>query len=218
MNVRKLFTTALLGMPLMALAVDNNLPLAEAKKVAAQSVLSQTAEILGISQSQVALDTSFANQPSPADELDLVEIIMAIESDIGVSIDDAALSQLAGTTDPDELLSRLTVRTLQDYVGTLPVPSTPPSPAAAQPKPANAPLAIGDAGAYGALAARPNPAGYVIVTVPDISELIPLIEQHEGRQLTADEAKEAHATAPSLVMTRDDAEEFKRRREHSDER
>jgi acyl carrier protein len=116
-TLRKIIATALMCLPVIAMAADHLTP-AQAKKAAAQSVLHQTAENLGIRESQVALDTPFANQISPADELDLVEIIMAIEEDLGITIEDDAMGQLTKADDLRDIVKRLTVRQLQDYVAT----------------------------------------------------------------------------------------------------
>ena len=212
MNILKIAVTALTCLPLMVLAMNKNLSLSEAKKVAAQSVLNQTAMILEISESQVILDLPFSKQVSPADDLDFVEIIMAIESDLGISIDDSTLKNISGATDERDIINLLSIRKLQDFVGTLPLPKSPEQPTPLPVKGPSDPLELGDSGAYGELVTRPNPSGYVVVTVPDINEFIPIIEQQWGRQLTSDELKEAHAIAPSLVMSRDDAEELKKLR------
>jgi acyl carrier protein len=212
MNTLKIITILLMCLPFMAVAIEKNLPLSEAKKVAAESVLNQTAKVLEISGSQVNIDLPFSKQVSPADNLDFIEVIMAVESELDVSINDSELKRISGTTDENEIINFLSIRKLQEFVGTLPLPSSPKKPTPPSVKGPNVPLALGDSGAYGELAIRPNPDGLTIVTIPDINDLIASIEQQSGRQLAAEEIKEFQAIAPSLVMSPKDAEELKKLR------
>ncbi len=191
-----------------ASSMDANLSPEEARETAARSVLASTSKILGIPEPMISLHSSFSDQESPADALAFVEIIMAVEEDLGVSINDSALEQFSGVKDPDDLVSHLTVQRLQEFVGSLTLPSNPeravPSPA----KTPNDPLESGDTGPYLQLAARPNPSGYVIIAVPDVDEIISAIKRERGEALTAKEIEEARSAAPSLVMSKDDAEQF----------
>lgn len=212
MNTLKIATFSLMCLPFMAIAMEKNLPFSEAKKVAAESVLNQTAKVLEISESQVNLDLPFSKQISPADNLDFIEIIMAVESELDVSIDDAALKRVSGATDENEIINSLSIRELQELVGALPLPSSPKKPMPPSAKGPKVSLALGDSGAYGELAIRPNPDGFTIVTIPDVNDLIASIEQQSGRQLTAEEIKEFQTIAPSLVMSPKDAEELKKLR------
>jgi acyl carrier protein len=212
MNTLKIVTISLMCLPFMAVAMEKHLPFSEAKKVAAESVLNQTAKVLEISESQVNLDLPFSKQTSPADNLDFIEIIMAVESELDVSIDDAAIKRISGATDENDIINLLSIRKLQEFVGTLPLPNSPKKPTPPTVKGPNAPLALGDSGAYGELAIRPNPDELTIVTIPDINDLIASIEQQSGRQLTTEEIKEFQAIAPSLVMSPKDAEELKKLR------
>lgn len=196
----------------VASSMDTNFSPQEAKEVAAQSVLANTAKILGISESKISLNSSFSDQNPPVDALDFVEIIMAVEDELRVSIDDSALEQLSGAQDPDHVASHLSVRQLQEFVGTLTLPRHPQIPTATPPKAPTDPLEPGDTGAYGQLAVRPNPNGHVIVTVPDVSEILPVLARERGKPLTPAEIEEIRSAAPSLVMSRDDAEKFQKLR------
>jgi len=193
----------------VALSMDTNLSPQEAKEAAAQSVLATTAKVLGIPESKISLDSSFSDQSPSADALDFVEIIMALEDELGVSIDDSALEQLSGAHNPDDVASHLSVRKLQEYVGTLTLPRYPEIATATPPKAPTDPLEPGDTGAYGQLATRPNPNGHVIVSVPDVAEILPALARDRGKPLTPEEIEEVRLAAPSLVMNRDDAEQLK---------
>ena len=193
-------------------SMEDNLPAQEARAVAAQSVLANTAKILGIPESGISIDSPFSFQEPPADALDFVEIIMAVEDELGVSIDNSALEKISGADDPDQVASHLSVRNLQEFVGSLALPRHPERNAPPSDKTPNDPLEPGDTGAYEQLVARPNPNGHVIVTVPDADELIQALARDRGRPLTQDEADEVRSAATSLVMSKDDADKLQQLR------
>ena len=66
-----------------------------------------------------------------------------------------------------------------------------------------------DVGEYGALVARPNPSGLVIITVPDFeSALRPDFEKKRGRKLTEQELKGELQQAPAIALTKQEAEQM----------
>ena len=68
------------------------------------------------------------------------------------------------------------------------------------------PLQLNEVGAYGDLSARPNPSGFVILTVPPFEQMLPFIAQRLGRELTPAEIEVERKKAPSIVLTKEDAE------------
>ena len=59
--------------------------------LAHRSVLQRTAEILEMRVEDVVPDKSFAEQASPGDALDVIEVVMAVEEDLGIEIPDEML-------------------------------------------------------------------------------------------------------------------------------
>jgi hypothetical protein len=70
---------------------------------------------------------------------------------------------------------------------------------------ADDPLRQHDTGPYEVLAARPNPDGLVVLTVPPFEVMLPLLERKLGRPLTADEAAAKRRSAPSIALTPEQA-------------
>ena len=70
----------------------------------------------------------------------------------------------------------------------------------------NEPLQLNEVGAYGDLAARPNPDGFVILSVPPFEQMLPFIVQRLGRELTVAEIEVERKKAPSIVLTKEAAE------------
>lgn len=65
------------------------------------------AEILGVKPGDIDIDVPLSKQKAAADELDLVEIVMAVEDAFGIEIGDA---ELGGT--PAEFTGTTSVKTL----------------------------------------------------------------------------------------------------------
>ena len=72
----------------------------------------------------------------------------------------------------------------------------------------NDPIQLNEVGAYDDLAARPNPDGLVILSVPPFEAMLPFIAQKMGRQLTPDEIDVERKKAPSIVLTKEAAEQM----------
>ena len=70
------------------------------------------------------------------------------------------------------------------------------------------PLKLNEVGAYGDLAARPNPDGLVILSVPPFEAMLPFLSQRLGRELTPDEIEIERKKAPSIVLTKQAAEQM----------
>jgi hypothetical protein len=69
------------------------------------------------------------------------------------------------------------------------------------------PLKPNDVGAYGDLIGRPNPDGLVVLTVPTFEIMLPFIARERGRELTPEEVETERMRAPSIVLTKEAAEQ-----------
>jgi hypothetical protein len=74
------------------------------------------------------------------------------------------------------------------------------------------PLRENETGAYGKLAARPNPDQLVIMPIPPVEDLLPFLEQRLGRKLSAEEIEIERRKAPSIVVTKTAAEKIQAER------
>lgn len=70
------------------------------------------------------------------------------------------------------------------------------------------PIQLNEVGSYGDLISRPNPNGLIVLTVPDFETMVPFIEKERGHKLSADEIKNEHQRAPSIVLTKEQAEKM----------
>jgi hypothetical protein len=70
------------------------------------------------------------------------------------------------------------------------------------------PLKLNEVGAYGDLTARPNPDGLVVVTVPPFETMLPFLARQRGRELTPDEVEAERKRAPSIVLTKEAAQQM----------
>lgn len=70
------------------------------------------------------------------------------------------------------------------------------------------PIQLNEVGSYGDSTSRPNPNGLVVLTVPDFDAMLPFIEQERGHKLSAEEIKIEHQRAPSIVLTKEQAEKM----------
>jgi hypothetical protein len=73
---------------------------------------------------------------------------------------------------------------------------------------ASDPIRENEVGAFGELSARPNPDGLIVLQVPPFEQMIPYLEQREGRKLTAEEIEQHRQQAPSIVLSREAAEKM----------
>jgi hypothetical protein len=69
----------------------------------------------------------------------------------------------------------------------------------------NDPIRLHEVGPYAELCARPNPDGLVVLTVPPFQTMLPFLAQKLGRPLTPEEAEAKRQTAPSIVVTPEQA-------------
>jgi acyl carrier protein len=88
----------------------------EAARRADAAVLRHSASILGVPVDKLRLERSYARQVVAGDALDVIEIIMAIEEDLDIAIDDAALDVSAGASGVEDIAERLTIARLQQVV------------------------------------------------------------------------------------------------------
>jgi hypothetical protein len=65
----------------------------------------------------------------------------------------------------------------------------------------NEPLRLNEVGGFRDLSARPNPSGFIVLTVPPFETMLPFFERQLGRRLTDAEIVAKRASAPSIVVT-----------------
>jgi acyl carrier protein len=150
-------------------------------------------------------DATFASLG--ADDLDLVEIVMATEEALNISIDDESMVKAAGAAQPDKLVESLTIRVFAVLADG--APHNQPS---HDNEPNDGGLRAAQAGPYGELSKLPNSRGYELVFVPSLEELTTASEQKAGRKLTSDEQAELKTKAVVLAMAPEDAEKLRQKR------
>jgi hypothetical protein len=64
------------------------------------------------------------------------------------------------------------------------------------------PIRLWEVGPYADLMARPNPDGLVVLTVPPFETMLPFLAKKLGRELTPEEVEVKRRSAPSIVVTR----------------
>jgi acyl carrier protein len=150
-----------------------------------------------------------------ADDLDLVEITMAVEERLGVVISVDEITKAAGTASDKNLAARLTLRSFVTVAAAAPKQS-PPS--ASQDRVAT-PGALQEAqvGVYGELSKMPNPNGYELVFVPSLEFLTAQSEQKLGRQASQNERDALKQKAAVIALPPAIAEEMKRKRAEREE-
>ena len=67
------------------------------------------------------------------------------------------------------------------------------------------PLKLNEVGPLGELSLRPNPNGYVVLSMPPFEAMLPFLAKRLGRELTPDEIEVQRQRAPCLVVTAEDA-------------
>jgi len=157
------------------------------------------------STEDVRPETTFASLG--ADDLDLVEIIMATEEALNISIDDDGLTKSAGAAQPDKLVRSLTIRAFAEFADGAPRQQPPRNN-----EPNDGGLRASQVGPYGELSKLPNPRGHELVFIPSLEEITIASEQKVGRKLTSDEQVELKAKAVVIAMAPKDAEELRRKR------
>jgi hypothetical protein len=68
------------------------------------------------------------------------------------------------------------------------------------------PLKLNEVGTYGDLIARPNPDGFIVLSLPPFETLLPFIVSQRGRELTPDEIEAERKRVPSIALTKEAAE------------
>lgn len=95
---------------------ESGRPSAEVTRLADAAVLKHSASILGIPVARLRIDQPYARQVVAGDALDVIEIVMAIEEDLNIAIDDAALDVSVGASGVEDIAERLTIARLQQVV------------------------------------------------------------------------------------------------------
>jgi acyl carrier protein len=144
-----------------------------------------------------------------ADDLDVVEIVMATEEALDITIPDEALGPIQAPPGTLPLPARLTVGA---FVG---IASEAPKAKFTSPKldePHDGTLRLAQVGAYQDLSQLPNPRGYELVFVPELSALEAAAAQKLGQKLTGPERLTLKNKAIVMAMPPADAAKFKEQR------
>jgi acyl carrier protein len=142
----------------------------------ANDTRSVIANHLQILDSKVLDNATFASLG--ADDLDLVEITMALEDALGIVISDDALVSAAGVTRDDSLSRHLTVKTFIKVAAT------------SEKQSSHATSTTGGSedkipvGSYADLKTQPIPAGHVLIFIPSLAAILVNHEQKVGTSLT----------------------------------
>jgi hypothetical protein len=67
------------------------------------------------------------------------------------------------------------------------------------------PLHLNEVGPLGELSLRPNPNGYVVLSMPPFETMLPFLAKSLGRDLTPTEIEVQRQKSPGLVVTAEDA-------------
>jgi len=164
------------------------------------------ADQLKRSSDDIQPDATFASLG--ADDLDFVEIVMATEEALNISIDDDALAKAAGSAQSDKLAGSLTVREFAAFADGAPHQQPPPQ----NNEPNDGGLRASQVGPYSELSNLPNPRGHELVFIPSLEALTMAPERKAGRKLTPDEQAELKAKAVVIAMTPKDAEKLRQKR------
>ncbi|WP_395748749.1 acyl carrier protein [Prosthecobacter sp.] len=163
------------------------------------------AEQLGKKRSDVRPDVTFA--ALGADDLDFVEIVMATEEALGVSIADEGINKSAGVSDPQQAVKHLTILKFAALAD-----SSPRQKPQESNEPQDGGLRATQVGSYAELSKLPNPRGHELVFVPSLEALISMSEQRAGRKLTETEVADLKARAAVIVMPPEDAAKLRKQR------
>ena len=91
-------------------------PVASPQQRADACVLKHSSAILGIPVGQLRVGQAYAEQVGGGDALNVFEIAMAVEEDLGIAIDDMAIYRAAGTESVDRLAQQLSIAEFQAVV------------------------------------------------------------------------------------------------------
>lgn len=165
---------------------------------------------LGLRPESIKPESTFA--ALGADDLDVVEIVMATEEAFDITIPDEALGPIKAPPGTPPLPARLTVGA---FVTTV---SQAPKAKFASPKldePHDGTLRLAQVGPYQELGRLPNPRGYELVFVPELSALEAAAAQKLGQKLTEPERVALKNKAIVMAMPPADAAKFKEQRARS---
>lgn len=174
------------------------------------TVQSIIARQLGLRPESIKPESTFASLG--ADDLDVVEIVMATEEAFDITIPDEALGPIQAPPGTPTLPARLTVGA---FVTTV---SQAPKAKFSSPKldePHDGTLRLAQVGPYQELSQLPNPRGYELVFVPELSALEAAAAQKLGQKLTEPERVTLKNKAIVMAMPPADAAKFKEQRAHS---
>jgi acyl carrier protein len=172
-----------------------------------EAITKIAADHLGKVPDEIHLDDTFAD--SGADDLDLVEITMAVEDQMGITISDDELVKAAGTTSDKDLAAHLTIRAFAIVADAAPKQSMKKVTAAGAKD--DGTLREAQVGVFGELNKLPNPNGYVLIFIPSLEVLIAQSEQKLGRQMTEDERDAIRLRSAVIALNPEMAEEMKRK-------
>lgn len=172
--------------------------------VAVQAIIARQ---LGLRPESIKPESTFA--ALGADDLDVVEIVMATEEALDITIPDEALGPIQAPPGTPTLPARLTVGA---FVTTV---SQAPKAKFSSPKldePHDGTLRLAQVGPYQDLSQLPNPRGYELVFVPELSALEAAAAQKLGQRLTEPERATLKNKAIVMAMPPADAAKFKEQR------
>lgn len=174
------------------------------EKTVLDPILRVIANQLKIAEADIGPNATFAS--IGADELDLVEITMAVEDALGIAIRDDALSEAAGVGNEDALCKHLTISTFTTVAAKAPKQTIATSSAGTAKEGV---LQDAQWGKYALLSQLTNPDGLVLIFIPSIELLSAQAEQRLGRKLSGSEVEELRQQAAVMAVTRDVADELK---------
>lgn len=116
-TIAVLLSAALLFHPARApCAQDRNAVASGPQQRADAVVLRHSAAVLAVPARRLRVERPYAAQPGGGDALDIFEIVMAVEEDLGIAINDDAIYRAAGVDDVDSLAQGLSIAELQAVV------------------------------------------------------------------------------------------------------
>ena len=163
------------------------------------------AEQLKRSPNDLRPDATFASLG--ADDLDLVEIVMATEEALNISIDDDGLTKAAHAANPDKLVGSLTIQAFAAFADGAPR-QTPSK----NNEPNDGGLRATQVGSFAELSKLPNPRGHELVFIPSIEERKLASEQKLGRKMTSEEQADLKANAVVMALPREHANQLRQKR------
>ena len=165
------------------------------------------AEQLGKQPSDVRPDSTFASLG--ADDLDFVEIVMATEEELKVSINDDSINRAAGVTDPSLAIKSLTIAQFSTLADSAPTQKPVESD-----EPQDGGLRAAQVGTFAEMSQLPNPRGHELVFIPTLEDLTAMSEQRLGRRLSEAETVDLKSKAAVMAMSREDAAKLREQRLH----